>query len=869
MFIFPAAALFIPIWISFVKKYGWKKGKKMKRQEILEGWQMRTAGNGQWKPAVVPGTVYTDLLRNKEMEDPFWKDNENQILELMEEDYEYETTFQCTELLDGGRVWLHFDGLDTIADIYVNQKLVGKAENMHRTWEYDVTKILKPGENTLRVYFHSPLQYIREAFAKQPTRGSEDAMDGFVHIRKAHCMFGWDWGAHLPDAGIFRPVYLLAVEESRIDSVYIRQRHQADQVTLEFSVTRNPAQQLKEEVEVPAGQEEEAGYSYQVQVTGPDGSTVSKDGSPSSLTLENPKLWWPNGVGGQPLYQVSVTLFKDGKELDVWTRRIGLRTMTMHVEPDEWGSCFAHQVNGKDIFAMGADYIPEDHLLGRVNPETTRKLLEQCKAANFNSVRVWGGGYYPEDWFYDLCDELGLMVWQDFMFACAVYDLTPEFEANIRAEFVDNVKRLRHHASLGLWCGNNEMEQFVKEGEWVSKASEVRDYLIMYERLIPEVLKIYDPETFYWPASPSSGGSFDEPQDPNRGDVHYWQVWHGNKPFSDYRNYFFRYASEFGFQSFPSMKTVETISDDPEDWNIFSYVMEKHQRNAGANGKILNYLQQTYRYPTEFTTLLYASQMLQAEAIKYGVEHFRRNRGRCMGAIYWQLNDCWPVASWASIDYWGRWKALHYYAKRFFAPVSISCEEQGWMTAAADMNREHFDFEKSIRLSVANETLTDRKIMVRWALRDASAQVLRQEESVVQVPALSSVWLDKVEFPEVDYFTQYVSFEAWEGDVCVSEGTAIFSYPKYFRYQDPELAYRIEGDEIILSASAYAKGVEILNENEDLILSDNYFDMNAGGKRVKILGRACRADEPGCDREKEREEQLSGGLKLRSVYDIR
>ena len=836
----------------------------MIQRELASNWKMRQVGEEAWIPAAVPGTVYTDLLRNEKMEDPFWKDNENKALALMEQDYEYETVFDCENLGMTRRMWLRFEGLDTIADIYVNQKLVGQAENMHRIWEFDVTDVLREGENTLRVCFHSPLAYIREAYKKQPTRGSEDAMEGFVHIRKAHCMFGWDWGAHLPDAGIFRPVYLVEMEDARIDSVHIHQLHEEGSVTLKLSVTVNPAEDLKKEL--PADARE--GFSYRVQVTSPEGAVMEAEDSPQKIVIENPRLWWPNGIGEQPLYEVSVTLYRDGKELDTWTRKIGLRTMTMHVEKDEWGECFAHQVNGVDIFAMGADYIPEDHLIGRVNPGTTRKLLAQCKAANFNVVRVWGGGYYPDDWFYDLCDEMGLMVWQDFMFACAVYDLTPEFEANIRAEWIDNVKRIRHHASLGLWCGNNEMEQFVKMGTWVSHPREQRDYLIMYERLIPEVLRQYDPDTFYWPSSPSSGGAFDEPWDPNRGDVHYWEVWHGNKPFSDYRNYGFRYLSEFGFQSFPTRKTIETISDDPADWNIFSYVMEKHQRNGSANGKILNYLQQTFRYPTEFSTLLYASQMLQAEAIKYGVEHFRRNRGRCMGAVYWQLNDCWPVASWASIDYWGRLKALHYYAKRFFAPVLVSCEEQGWMTAGLDLNREHLAFETSIRLNVANETMTDRIITVKWALRNADGSVVRAEETEVKVPALTSVWLDKVEFTDLDYFSQYVSFEGWEDGTCVSEGTVIFSYPKYFRYQDPKLSCRVEGDEIIVEAGTYARGVEILNENEDLILSDNYFDMNAGEKRVKVLGRACR-EENGEAFDAKELLNSGGKLKLRSVYDIR
>ncbi len=819
----------------------------MYKQTLHENWRMREAG-GEWQEARVPGTVYTDLLRNGKMEDPYWKDNEDQALALMEKDYEYETVFCWNRKEEGERIWLQFLGLDTIADIYVNQIPVGSAKNMHRIWEYDVTDALREGENTLRVYFHSPLAYIRQEFAKCPTRGSEDAMDGFVHIRKAHCMFGWDWGAHLPDAGIYRPVSLLAVKKGRMDSVRIHQEHMEGRADLHLEVTWNPADDLRREIPAPG-----TGVSYQVTVTAPDGTVISEENSPEKITVENPQLWWPNGVGDQPLYQVQVKLYLDGELADIWERRIGLRTMTMHIEKDQWGSSFAHQVNGKCIFAMGADYIPEDHLLGRVTAERTRELLLQCKEANFNTVRVWGGGYYPEDWFYDACDELGLMVWEDFMFACAVYELTPEFEENIREEFRDNIKRIRHHASLGLWCGNNEMEQFVKEGNWVSKHSEVRDYLLMYERIIPEMLEKYDPDTFYWPASPSSGGSFDDPQDPNRGDVHFWQVWHGNKPFTEYRKYFFRYVSEFGFQSFPSLKTIQTFTDDPKDWNIFSYVMEKHQRNAGANGKILGYLQQTYRYPEDFTDLLYTSQLLQAEAIKFGVEHFRRNRGRCMGAVYWQLNDCWPVASWASIDYCGRWKALHYYARRFFAPVMISCEEQGWMSAEADMNREHFAFEKSIRLNVTNETLQDREILVKWALRNADAGIVEEHQEMVRVPALSSVWMEKRVFDQLDYFSQYVSFEAWEAGTLVSEGTVIFSYPKYFRYQDPRLSCRVEGDEIVVKADAYAKSVEILNEEEDLILSDNYFDMNAGEKRVKVLNK----DKVSLD-----------NLRLRSVYDI-
>lgn len=811
----------------------------MRARELNQNWTMRCVEDSQWQEARVPGTVYTDLLRNGNMEDPYWKDNEDAICSLMEKDYEYQCTFQGEETEDLSNAFLRFEGLDTVADIYLNNVHVGNAESMHRTWEYPVKEVLSPGENTLKVVFHSPLKFIAQAYKKYGNIGNDDTYEGFMHLRKAHYMFGWDWGAHLPDAGIFRPVFLCSVSHGRIDSVYIRQCHEENKCTLKFEgdcIRETPGE-----------------YQWRVLVTAPDGqkyeTALSAEGE-GQLVIEDPELWWPNGLGDQPLYQVEAQLLYKGNVEDTWKKRIGLRTMTMQRKKDQYGESFAHEVNGKAFFAMGADYIPEEHLLGR-SEEKTRKLLEDCKLANFNVIRVWGGGFYPDDWFFDICDELGLVVWQDFMFACSVYELTPEFEANIRKEFADNIKRLRHHASLGLWCGNNEMEMFVDERCWVTKASEVRDYLFMYERIIPEVLGEYDPETFYWLASPSSGGSFDNPNDPDRGDVHYWKVWHGNRPFSEYRKHFFRYASEFGFQALPSKKTIETFTDDPDDWNLFSYIMEKHQRNYGANGKIMNYMQQTYRYPGDFDTVIYASQLLQADAIRYGVEHFRRNRGRCMGAVYWQLNDCWPVISWSSIDYTGRWKALHYYAKRFFAPVMISCQEESWLTQEANMNRQHFQFEKSIHLNVTNETLGDKEILVKWYVRNAAAEILREEQAMIQVPAQESVWLPKEELPEIDVFTQYVSFEAWENGKCISEGTVIFSYPKYFRYENPELSCKVEGNQITVSSPVYAKSVEILNEQEDLVLSDNYFDLNGDSRTVEILRGKPE------------------GLKLRSVWDIR
>ena len=819
----------------------------MVKLQLHENWQLCNVRKLDWVPAQVPGDIYAAFFMAGKMSDPFFEDNEYQAKALMEEDYEYRTvfTYERAKFENCQEIILRFEGIDTIADIYLNGCCLGKADNMHRVWEFPVRELLENGENVLRVIIRSPLKFMAEAFQKYKNRGNDDTIEGFMHLRKAHYMSGWDWGACLPDGGIFRPVTLMGVESARLDSVYIRQVHENGRVLLIPEVDVETVDDEENETE-----NDTESLEYVVTVTSPDGTKNTWKDCPDEIEVDHPQLWWPNGLGEQPLYEIKVDLISGGKIVDTWCRKIGLRTLTMHIEKDKWGESFAHEINGHQVFAMGADYISEDNLLQRTSRERTRELLLQCKRANFNTVRVWGGGYYPEDWFFDLCDELGLMVWQDFMFACSVYELTPEFEANIRQEFIDNIKRLRHHASLALWCGNNEMEMFVKEGTWVTKPTEVRDYLLMYERIIPEVLREYDPDTFYWPASPSSGGSFDDPNDPNRGDVHYWEVWHGNKPFAEYRKYFFRYASEFGFQSFPSVKTLETVTDDPRELNPFSYVMEKHQRNYGGNGKIAKYMQAAYRYPENFSDFVYASQLLQADGIRYGVEHYRRNRGRCMGAIYWQLNDCWPVISWSSIDYYGRWKALHYYAKRFFAPVMLSCEEQSWMTVGADMNRQHFEFEKSIHLNVTNETLKPRRVLVKYAVRNAKAEVLCQEEQWVEVPALSSVWMDKVELPEIDCFNEYVSYEAWENEQIISQGTVIFSYPKYFRYQDPKLTVRTEGDEIIVSAQAYAKSVEITNKNDDLILEDNYFDMNAGERRVKILSG------------------IPDGLKVRSVYDI-
>lgn len=808
----------------------------MKTQSLNGTWKLDIPGSPfPQVSATVPGSVYHDLLTAGQIPDPFYRDNEDEALKIMDYDFLYSRDFDVSpELLACDRVLLRCEGLDTLATITVNGQQVGTAKNMHRTFEFDVQSVLEPGQNHITVKFDSPTRFIKQAYAQSVANGTSDAMVGFPLLRKAHCMFGWDWGPRLPDAGIWRNISLIGITTARIRDVLVRQAHSNGCVTLTVDT----------HITKVTGSAPVA-----VKITAPDGAVFTAQGEHAVLHIDDPKLWWPNGLGEQPLYTVEVTL---GDGLDSWKRRIGLRTMTVTRNKDAWGESFCHCVNGVNVFAMGADYIPEDNLFPRINPARTRRLLEDAKAANMNCVRVWGGGYYPDDFFYDICDELGLLVWQDFMFACAVYNLTEEFEENIRAEFVDNVRRLRHHASLALWCGNNEMEQFVSVGEWVSCDRQKADYIKMYEYIIPKVLKEEDPQTFYWPASPSSGGSFDAPQDPNRGDVHYWDVWHGLKPFTDYRNYLFRYVSEFGFQSFPAMRTIEAFTL-PEDRNVFSYIMEKHQRNASANGRIVSYLSQMYLYPASLDKLVYASQLLQAQAMQYGVEHWRRNRNqeRCMGAVVWQLNDCWPVASWSSIDYFGRWKALHYYEKRFFAPVLISCHEEGILSQNTNVNAEPFPLKKSAHLNVSNETLRPFAGSAHWALCRPNGSAIRSGSFPVQVAPMSALWLDEQDFSEESTYDTYYAYRLEDSaGNTVGEGTVLFCAPKHFRFLDPHLKAHIEGDEIVVTADAYARSVE-LQTDTDALFSDNYFDMNAGTKRIKIL-----RGQPAT-------------VAVRSVYDIR
>lgn len=789
--------------------------------DLNGNWQMKDVKSNQWIETIVPGDMYNDLLVNEVIEDPFYRENEYDALELSKHDYEYERDFQVNkEIFNCDQVYLTCHGLDTLCTITVNDELVGKTDNMHRLYEWDIKRILKEGMNKIHLYFASPIKYVEEKHAQKPLCKGKDSLQGIYYLRKGHSMFGWDWGPKLPDVGIWRDITIDGYMSERIEQVYITQTHEEESVLLAIKVNRTLYSSHDTTLEV--------------RVIDPDGNVMTKEVKGESeeqtvnMVIDHPQLWWPNGYGNQPLYRVEVNSIIDDKVVSTNTNRIGLRTVIVRQEADQWGESFEVVVNGVALFLMGADYIPEDNLLARCNPARTEQLLKGCIKANFNCVRVWGGGHYPETYFYDLCDEMGLLVWQDFMFACRLYDLTDEFVANIEQEFVDNIRRIRHHACLALWCGNNEIEWGLSDN-WLPDTPQNRsDYVRQYAEIIPNVLRKEDPNTFYWPSSPSAKGDFNDPNCDHTGDMHYWGVWHETKPFTDYRKYFPRFMSEFGLQSFPGIKTIKDVTIE-EDRNIFSPVMENHQKNSSCNAKILHYIAETFRYPKDFESLLDVSQLIQAEGIKYGVEHWRRNRGRCMGAIYWQLNDCWPVASWASIDYYGRWKALHYAAKRFYSPLLISACEDGTM----------------VELHVTNETLNNVKGVVHWKLRKITGEVIEKDILETTVASLSSKQCITLEFKDVlttnellrNHYLEY-AFITEEG--IMSSGTVLFVKPKHLALKDPQIETVVKEErdyfEIQLEVKTFAKFVRLDFKNIDGIFDDNFFDLSPETiKIVKVL----------------------------------
>jgi beta-mannosidase len=768
--------------------------------------------------ATVPGGVHTDLLALGKIPDPFVADNEKQVQWIGDTDWEYKTTFKTSpEVLKETKQFLVCDGLDTLAEVSLNGKLLGKADNMYRQWQWDVTGALTE-TNEISIIFRGPVAYVTERQKVKFLRNVGATIPGSEHLRKAPCQFGWDWGPMLPPIGIWKDIRIEGYGTAKFVDVHVRQYHKDGVISVG--------------VDTKIGGLVQDTLSLTLTLTAPDGTEQTSrvdwaDWQSIGVVVDDPKLWWPNGYGEQNLYQLKIMLETETSVLDSREYQIGLRTIELKREPDEWGESFTFVVNGVPVFAKGADWIPADSFPTRITDAQLEYLIKSAADAHMNMLRVWGGGLYESESFYDLCDRYGLLVWQDFTFACGIYPEDDAFAENVRIEAIENVRRLRHRASLALWCGNNEMEQGWVDWKWNDPQNvEIQNlkagYDRMFHHLLPAVVASEDPDTSYWPSSASSGIPFSEPNGMQRGDMHYWDVWHGRKPFTAYRTTYPRFMSEFGFQALPPYKTVQTYAA-PEDQNMTSYIMEHHQRSGSGNGLMMGQMTDTFRMPKNFESLVYLSMLLQAEGIRYGVEHWRRHRNRVSGTLIWQLNDCWQVASWSSLDYFGRWKALHYAAKRFYAPVLLSMEDDGTHMA----------------IHVTSDLTQSWDGLVRWRLEDVAGNVILSEPAsghrftakpLADTPVQAFDFADKVD----DSNKRKMIFvaELWKDDKRLEISVSYFAPIKHLALTDPKLKVDVSLKDNTLtfdvSAQSLAPFVELALDGTDVVFSDNYFDVPAG-----------------------------------------
>jgi beta-mannosidase len=635
----------------------------MKRIDLAGTWNLQAIDDGEIIAAAVPGDTHSALLAAGKIADPYWGANELDLQELARRDWLYSREFDIDEsFLQEKAIFLNCDSLDTICEIRINDQPVGTSENMFVRHRFDLKQILHPGRNRLEIQFKSAELAAAAANQALPypiPHGQNPVQSQHRNlVRKVQCHSGWDWGCCLMVAGINGDIYLGASSTARIEYVTTTQHHSPNHCRVQVFC----------EVDSPSGGEcpfEVSLAKQRIQ------QTVQLQPGRNNLTADveipSPRLWWPNGHGDQHLYELKVRVGDDST-----AKRLGLRNLEVVSKDDSIGRSLKFRVNGIDIFCKGANWIPSDALPQRQTRARLENLISAAAAANMNMLRVWGGGQYEQDAFYELCDEKGLLIWHDFMFACSLYPATPAFLENVRREATHQVKRLRDHACLALWCGNNENITALK---WYEESRANRDrYLVDYDRLnegvLGDTVASCDPTRTFWPSSPCGGPQdySDCMHDDTRGDMHYWDVWHGGKPFEAFFEVTPRFCSEFGYQSFPSLETIRSYAPESE-FNVTAPIMEHHQRNRGGNSKIIEMFSRYFRMPNGFGNFVYLSQVQQALAIKTGVEYWRHLSPACMGTLYWQLNDNWPVCSWASIEYSGKWKLLHYLARRFYAPT--------------------------------------------------------------------------------------------------------------------------------------------------------------------------------------------------------
>ncbi len=798
------------------------------RQELHEGWHFADDKDKTWRGAKVPGAVHTDLLDQGIIADPFYRNNERQVQWVGERNWTYRTTFDVDpKVFSRDNVNLVFKGLDTYADVYLNGALILKADNMHREWVVPCRSVLRAKSNELNVLFKSISEVDMPKWQAAPFRllawPNNDQADVqlSLYARKAGFHFGWDWGPRLVTYGIWRPVYLEGWDELKLKDLQFHQSNvsekQADIRTV-FEVEATRSQKIRLDVT-------DAGHTY---------GTKEFQANPGlnrvelNFKIQNPRLWWTNGLGPQNLYTFTGIVRQGGRILGMRQITTGIRSLKIVREPDVYGKSLYVQLNGVPVFMKGANYIPQDNFQQRVTPARYEYMIKSAAEANMNMLRVWGGGIYEEDIFYELCDRYGILLWQDLMFACGMFPGDPAFVDSVKHELVDNVKRLRNHPSIALFNGNNENEISWYAWGWKDKyppdvqAKYEQDLHNLFHDIIPTAIREIDPDVYYHPTSPTAGFA-DRPY--GDGDVHYWSVWHGQAPFGDYNTNIGRFMSEYGFQSFPEMSTVKKFTE-PEDRFLDSEVMLEHQRcraddrrdRTYGNRLIATYMDREYKHPKDFESYLYVSQLLQAEGVKIAIEAHRRNRPQCMGTLYWQIDDCWPVASWSSIDYYGRWKALHYYVKKAYANLLITPYAENGILGIhivsdllqpqdATLNIKVIDFDGKVLSELAESLRLEPNVSKKYTQLDLKATVgSASEKRTFLLLTLSNANHELAR--NVYYLTPSKELELQRPEIS-------------FNVRDLGAQCLLELDSPTLARNVFLEPMD----DSDAKFSDNYFDL--------------------------------------------
>jgi beta-mannosidase len=810
-------------------------------QILHSDWTFRQARGFNRYSATVPGTVHSDLMACGIIDDPFFRLNERGVQWIDKEDWIYETVFDVdTTLLNKNNIILRFEGLDTYADVSLNGEKILQADNMFRTWTADVKPILRNDSNRLEVFFHSPVKITLPMWEALPFHyhASNDQSENgglldrqlSVFARKAGYHFGWDWGPRLVTSGIWRPVTLEGWNRAKIENVYYCQK-QVEKQKATFDAL----------VEIVADSDMKASLNIGCQLSDPQSPKAKPDATQQQIQLrkglnrltvpfevKNPQLWWTNGLGKPTLYDFTTTVSANGNPIDADTTRFGIRTLRVVEHPDQYGSTFYFELNGTPVFMKGANYIPQDNFLTRVSDSAYARTIDDAVAANMNMLRVWGGGIYENDLFYDLCDERGILVWQDFMFACSMYPATGKWLDNVRAEAVENVRRLRNHPSIAIWAGNNEcMDAWLYWG-WKREIEQQNpayadtvwtQYLTQYHEILSEIVKTEQPDVCYRPSCPYTDERATRTN--TVGDMHYWSVWQGLEPLSAFNTQRARFFSEYGFQSFPEFESVKRYAPRPEDWSVTSEVMMSHQRGGmTANTRILKFLEDEYRLPKDFPSFTYLSQLLQGDAMKTAMESHRRNMPFCMGSLVWQHNDCWPVASWSSRDYYGRWKAQHWFTVKAFAPLLVSpVVENG-----------------KLRIFLVSDRLTKTTGRLTVELVDLNGGIIDSLTVAAEAPANGSaaVWEKTVEqivkSRSWDDVIVHVEFHATDG--ASATNNCFLHRHKTLHYAIPDIetgiAATVDGFDLTLTADRFARGVFVSIGGRDEWISDNYMDLLPG-----------------------------------------